>query len=846
MPSWYVHIQAAGQTMEQLRDGLPVGSPLTPAEAGDLFTVAHDHRNYLAAGALGPDLFFLLPDYKGDIGSGVRAMVSFVLSTWKAFDEVVVSRWESSVAPALDEQTAIVNSLSGGMIGEIAAIQAVLAGSLANIAAGLGLQTTDVLGLMTSGTQTGYADSTFFWSDMFHYRKTYQFARRLYANALRADVDREHGGTSTIAKPADEPSRVPKQQAFALGWINHCATDVSAHPFTNAKCGGPYRTHWQRHHVIENHMDAMAYSGLHGVSGTNYDALDVSAMHFRLAFLPPKGQQGPAMPPDEPGPDWFPGSFAFPGYPETDHTGDAEARRKAFDVDSEPLPEHICELLLATMQEVYTGPDDTAGPRVLAWDERNVGTGGRPTVQLLQDMYQLAYDWARYTTSSGLSPRKPMPPDFITDLDFPTPPGLPPDGNADPGADPLTALAESLLDVVLALLASALWVVEVAEWLATSGPALLAELASWPAREALHALLVGPVWDLYVASRRPLVLAGYLPPKPEEISQGLVVLGVDEKGGLAQLRADLDVPTGVGLAPGTTEPSGLDPRPGASPAGYGADAAYPRGMLTDLDPPWSSLAPADSRSVPSEFVAPWRYPDHNLAGMRNGWEAPRTHVGPYTLGQNASVLLDPTITGTDAARRRFETARSPEETEAAAAELLTMPGQHLGGPVAYGAYLVGHLTGRWQGADGYVANDHAAPLPDFNLDADRGYAHQCWDYQRHAPSMPPAPHPGLDTERPDQWLCTPQVFGADTDAERARVRDWYGYGEPLTVPQRYEQADNPHHRSRHDPLKRLAHHYVPRPDEPAVVPGYDGEEDLQVTADEMRATGISPTGRPIT
>ena len=31
----------------------------------------------------------------------------------------------------------------------------------------------DVFGLLTSGTQTGYEDSAFFWSDAFHYRKTY-------------------------------------------------------------------------------------------------------------------------------------------------------------------------------------------------------------------------------------------------------------------------------------------------------------------------------------------------------------------------------------------------------------------------------------------------------------------------------------------------------------------------------------------------------------------------------------------------------------------------------------------------------------------------------------------------
>jgi len=846
MPSWYVHIQAAAQTMERLKNQLPAGSPLTKAEADDLFTAAHDNRNYLAAGALGPDLFFLLPDFKGDEGKGLLALVDFVLTAWKIIDENFITQWERWIAPVQDEQNQIVNSLTGGMLGEISEAIDLLTGSLHTYLLGLAGQLTDVFGIMTSGTQTGYTDSAFFWSDMFHYRKTYQFARRLYANALKADVDLAHGGTSAVAKPAEEPSRVPKQQAFALGWMSHCAADVAAHPFTNAKCGGPYRTHWHRHHVIENHMDAAVY-GLAHSPGTTYDALDVAALHFRLAFLPSPGAPGPAMPDDSPGPDYFPSSFAYPAYPLTDHTGDAAARKAVFDVDTEPLPEHICELLLQTMRDVYTDPGDMGGPHVLRWDAgAHEGDGGRPTAQVLQDMYQLAFDYSKYTTSSGLHPRKPMPPDVITDLDFPMPPGFPSDGNADPGRDS----DPTVLDILLAIVAFADWLAEVGEWLATSGAALAAEIATWPAREALYALLAGPVWDLYMACRKPLVLEGYLPPKPEEVSRGLVVLGADEKGALTQLRADLDAPSGVGLPPGVTEPSGLDPRPGAAPQGFGLDPAYPRAMLTDLDPPWTALTLPDAPSVPSEYVAPWRYPDHNMAGMRNGWEAPRTHVGPYLQGQDVSILMGG-LPGTDAARHRFEAARTPEETEAVSAELLAMAGQHLGDPVDYGAYLIGQLTGSWQ-PTGYVGHDDAAPLPDFNLDADRGYAYQCWDYLRHAASTPPSPRTDLDRAWPDQWLCAPQIHdflsqvpGVDPAALAARIRDWYGYAEPYTVPQKYDARDNPHHRSRYDPLKRLVHRYLPRAGAAPDPPVREDELDFQVSAAEIRDAGMSPTGRPV-
>ena len=58
-----------------------------------------------------------------------------------------------------------------------------------------------------------------------------------------------------------------------------------------------------------------------------------------------------------------------------------------------------------------------------------------------------------------------------------------------------------------------------------------------------------------------------------------------------------------------------------------------------------------------------------------------------------------------------------------------MEGANLGDPLDYGAYLIGQLTGSWQTPTGVLRHDDwQHPLPDFNLDSDRGYAYQCWDY----------------------------------------------------------------------------------------------------------------------
>jgi len=48
---------------------------------------------------------------------------------------------------------------------------------------------------------------------------------------------------------------------------------------------------------------------------------------------------------------------------------------------------------------------------------------------------------------------------------------------------------------------------------------------------------VEPLWSLYIAARKPLVMQGFLVPKSEEIMQSLVELGVSPDGPLADLAA---------------------------------------------------------------------------------------------------------------------------------------------------------------------------------------------------------------------------------------------------------------------------------------------------------------------
>ena len=266
-------------------------------------------------------------------------------------------------------------------------------------------------------------------------------------------------------------------------------------------------------------------------------------------------------------------------------------------------------------------------------------------------------------------------------------------------------------------------------------PARAVDLAD-PAAD-LHAPAHAGVGPVHASAASRWCWRGSSRPRPSEISMGLVQLGADEQAnGVDQLRADLNAPMGVAADLDVAEPEGLNKTTRGAPAGYSLDPAYPRAQVTDRDPPYNAGAAIDAPSVYSEFVAPWRYPDHNMAGMRVGWEAPRTHVGPYRQGDDVTGPdgrdaglrrgPPPVRVGDDARRDRGRlrrAARDRRREPRRPAGLRGVPHGLAHGVLAERDRRTRH--GDWQ-----------RPLPDFNLDSDRGYAYQCWDYTRHASSVP--------------------------------------------------------------------------------------------------------------
>ena len=769
MPGWYVHMEAAHETARRLRAGnIPTGFAISATDAQTIGEHCHTWRNYLALGALGPDLFYLLPDFANTRGTVIRQVVQWALDVWQVVDAEFVGKWEQWIDPISTNQSQLSSQLTGGLSNQLAQVLEELTAAVMSAFQGLLAQMGDWFGVLTSGVPQGYGDDAFYWSDVFHYRRTYQFPFVLFQQAQDALAN-----ATTDTQRMDAQSRT----AFAVGWMTHCATDVTGHAFTNAKTGGPYRDHWQRHHLTENHFDSQNYSALH--PGPLYDDYGTSALHFWISFrtrstAPYNGRS------DAPAYNYWTG---LPAYDNSDGPTGTAHRRTFFGLGSNPLPQHLTTALLDAMAKVH--PD---GPRILMQDppfsatDASGNPDGRPNAAAMQQMWEIVFTYLKMTASSGISLRLPPPPGVFTDHSFPTPPGgggAGIDDDPNRGADIDDNSSFTLLDLLLALFAWAVYIAQVITWLATILPGLITDVATFPARQVVYWAVIVPAWNLYLLARRALVMAGFVMPMSAEVDLGLTTLGTST--GTFSIAHALDDPLANGLtASQITEPSGR--ATATSPTGL--DGAYPRGILRDKP---ADITRADLVAAlgltgplhyagetdvfkPSEWVAPWRYPETNQAGVGVAQEGAATHVGPHLVGDLSTVLLSGLL-GSDNARAVLEKCDSPAATAKALDALLAV-NEHLGGPIEYGLYLVGRMAAEVGRAE--------LGVPDFNLDADRGYAWHCWDWDRH--------HAGKDPAVPGTrgtWECLPNFTPVGSPPN---VQD-FRYRQPCSPPQ-FFHADN--------------------------------------------------------
>jgi hypothetical protein len=820
MPGHFTHIYTARRVSDLLLSGSftdwpeGVNIPFTAKTCGQ---VMRDWEKFTAIGAIGPDLFYFSQDYNtnpgglpiehhsddlmfalatyyyfdaageddweplleilsNDVSSTMAAIIRFLIELKKIWDAFVAG-WDATIGPIVDAVGQSLDDLTGGVLSQAQVVIDELKTAFVALVEQELLTFKDIMGSFDTCVSKGWQERSFLWSDMSHYRLTSAMCQALVRQAERVRSE-DHAHGADVVQP---DARFEQMLAFALGYVTHVGTDTVAHSFVNEQCGGPYRNHPQRHHLIENHIDAWNYrqGGAGGTIPTDpwaatddYPELSMSALYFMVQLTgdeaDPTDQQGMQRPSPLP----------------TDPT----ARKQALDVDGK-MPGWMCDAIVLAMIDAF---DDRPHPLIFGgsnyqagitegtvakavqtvtgagpdtpWHDLAEGIAPTPSFPVppgfpmpweIQTMYRIMISFYKFSFTGSWELEKPQSPDPII-----VPPASdvenlfqPPDFSGVDSSNPVADVCEALLALVE-------WVGKElgdAAKLAGDLVKMVVSPLTYPLREGLYEIAMA-VWDVITKTHEVLAHTGFMIPHgeqlypetgelrlPNEIDLPLITLGGTVDGAFQQALADAFDPL-----------ANLDKDPSLFAAGHPIpDSRYP------LNPVWllntdvtESGSIEYTPSVGVEYKRPWDYPDMSEAIPLGGGNPelydpnlpnlidpglgpfPTSIVaGPYPAGVRPDDVFFRTDAPVDPAiRARYEHSQTPAETDILNHEYLLddrRPVSPLGDPVPFSAYLIGQLANSAQkSAEVPQIADRRVYDTQFNLDSDRNYAYLTWDWLR--------------------------------------------------------------------------------------------------------------------
>jgi hypothetical protein len=808
MPGHFTHIYTARRVADLLVDPDTtsfdiVGTPLhsiadghTPLECG---RIMQTWERFTALGAVGPDLFFFCQDYSsgplaatefqddvlmlamaayywGDAAkqddyapllllleevNGTFAEIARILiqlqKAWAAF----VAVYNRTVKRFVDDVVTVLDDLTGGLIDEFTTAIQDLAHAILEVIEMEALTYHDIFSFFSLKMRKGWDEKGFLWSDMLHYRRTSQMAANLLTEARR----QKQAGAS--------PEQYDQFLAYILGWVCHIGTDVVGHSFVNEQCGGPFRTHYQRHHVIENHIDAHNYRASSPdaspgrtlppdpMSATEtYPDIDRSALVFSIAIddKNPHGWQRPATLSDDPTeakaqldidgelPDWLADGIVramIATYHDTapQHIEPANLGGSVFQ-DGLADAEGAVRFLLSKAKIDVDRPLGELFAMIAPAPDIRVPYG-YPLPWEVKVCYRFMISFYKLSFNDGFDLKMPKTPRFIewppaSDFsDLASAPDFSGPSSGDPVEDVCNAI-KAIID----------WIKKEAEAALKLAGDLVKMLASpftAGPRAILHALaMIG--WNMATNAHEVLAHTGFVYPHgerlypdgelavPNEIDTLMITLGATDDAAFAAALADADDIMGtMDLA---TEGLG-DLRDPLTPYPYLPVRALQTWSNDPNEYRRPRAYPSKSRRADSSFVpTPLEWWDveaemgrlglsqdtRNWINERLGESKGLTVPGPYMAGDLPDQLFLGGHLGNPRARPEYESAYSPAITDALNREHIMLTrtiGNPLGDPIPFSSYLIGRIL---SGA-GYPV--------DFNLDADRGYGYRCWDWTRN-------------------------------------------------------------------------------------------------------------------
>ena len=767
---------------------------------------------FTSVGAIGPDIFFFLQDYHqpgipgdeimlamsllywlddrgvfDDPFEGLLLILADVNDTWGKILRFLVKLhriwkeflkvYHATIGPIIEKAGQAIDDLTGGLFSALGDAVTQFKNALLQLAQEEVLTAADVFGFFSLKLREGYDEQAFLWSDMAHYRRTSIIPAKLIdlARDMLQSTDKlttEHG---------------EQLLAFSLGWVCHLGADVIAHSFVNEQCGGPFRTHWQRHHLIENHIDGWNYQSTG--NGTlpkddfigwqpSYPSIADSALYFAVQIpqgidtLPDSEKQGDLRQP----------------LPEDDDEASRNRRDELLDTDG-ALPVWLAEAVTRVLIEVYADPSEggdkdlqsrlNEGPvphprnlegqpfqdrvkrdtslirkwlGVLGADDvgaeleeirKNIAPDPSASVPRVPEGFPLPWQiMAAYRFMLSFFKRSYL---SSADLDRPKPPTIftPPASDYDFGPPDFSGVASSddpISQGCGAVLAVLDWVFKTLEKVAQflfDVVKTIVSAATWPDRKALYELVTLPLWESSENIRMVMVHLGYLMPqsekrypdgdlrRPNEVDESIITLGhsVD-----SEFKQALDA---------AFDPLGnLDKDPSLINVGIRNVLGAPN--------PWLPVRVNKGKRPPViagaltgdvvEYQRPWAFPNRNNcrneARAGNYLEQPLTTAGPYATGTKPDQILRTTAVASNKARILYEQAGCPTDTDLYNDSWVKHKADNRFGEGNFpGTNPLGDPIVFSAYLVGQIAHNRRF-LSSFNLDADRGYGYLCWDWDR--------------------------------------------------------------------------------------------------------------------
>jgi hypothetical protein len=140
MPGPFIHMSSMRNAALRLARGRyevrgsdRIDPSWTGVDIRQVGNLLQEYRNFASLGAIGPDLFFFLPDFRNEHGINISSVLVTVLNflegLYKAIDPYI-SKWEHYLGPISEDTAEEMSRLTGGLSETVGDISGELSGIL--------------------------------------------------------------------------------------------------------------------------------------------------------------------------------------------------------------------------------------------------------------------------------------------------------------------------------------------------------------------------------------------------------------------------------------------------------------------------------------------------------------------------------------------------------------------------------------------------------------------------------------------------------------------------------------------------------------------------------------------